>query len=99
MPSNIAPQLATRAILAMEVQGAPQLEETLYPSMESAEEDLLHQYNEDALDSTPLDVVFPYSPLTLTIVIANPSIIRGEVLEGVIPLDFTPLRSRAFDYL
>ena len=38
------------------------------------------------LESTPLDVEFPSSPITPTIVKANPSIPRGEALENVIPL-------------
>ena len=63
----------------------------MHPIVESAEEELLH--NVDPLESTSLDVEFPSSPVTPTMVTANPSIVRDEVLEDVIPLEVTPLRS------
>ena len=70
----------------------PQLEENMPPNVEPIEEDLLDHFNEDPLESTPLDVEFSSSPITPTIVVANPSIVRGEVPEDVIPLEATPLR-------
>ena len=82
------------AVPSLEGRGAPQLEETEHLNMEFANEDLLHQFDKDPLESTPLNVEFPSSPVAPTIVMASPSIARGEILKDVIPIEVTPLRKK-----
>ena len=60
--------------------------------MTSFEENIFFQDEEGLMDSIPLNIEFPKS-LSPTVVKANPSTLKGEVPEGVIPLDITPSRS------
>ena len=56
---------------SLEGHGAPQLEETENLNVEFVDEDLPHQFNENPLELTSLDVEFPSSRVATTIVILD----------------------------